>query len=350
MDKISVIIPVYNAENYLKECLNSICNQTYKNLEIICINDGSIDDSLQILEEFSKEDKRIKVFSQENQGTSVARNKGLELACGKYVAFVDADDWLDLSLYEVAVSKINQHKVDIVTWPYIREFEKESKKRKLFKKSEIAFYEQDYQKKFYKKVIGITNEELIDPSELDIMSSTCNKLYPLELIQKEQIRFIDLAQIGTAEDLLFNVQVLAHLHSAYYTEQINYHYRKNNPNSITSVYKVDLYDKWLFLFDLIKKELQKHSFDKDFTDALNNRIALSIVGGGLNIIFSEFDFGTKEKKIREILTCPTYSEAITNLSIKKMPIHWKLFFCFAKKKFALGVTLLLFIIKKIVKK
>lgn len=95
MIKVSVIIPVYNVEKYLEECLDSIINQTLKEIEIICIDDGSTDSSLNVLENYKKKDKRIIVLQQQNLGAGAARNKGLDLARGKYLSFLDADDFLN---------------------------------------------------------------------------------------------------------------------------------------------------------------------------------------------------------------------------------------------------------------
>lgn len=94
--KFSVILPIFNTEKYLKACLDSIINQTYKNLEIICVDDGSTDGSLKILEEYSSKDSRIKIINQQNQGVSAARNVGIDNATGDYVSFVDPDDWVEL--------------------------------------------------------------------------------------------------------------------------------------------------------------------------------------------------------------------------------------------------------------
>lgn len=113
--KISVIIPVYNVEKYLQKCLDSVINQTYKNLEIICINDGSPDNSGKILDEYAKKDSRIIVIHQENAGVSAARNRGLEIVTGEYIAFVDSDDWLEPECYELALNVLeNDKEVDLV--------------------------------------------------------------------------------------------------------------------------------------------------------------------------------------------------------------------------------------------
>ena len=116
---ISVIIPVYNAENFLNECLNSIINQTYENLEIICINDGSTDNSLNILKKFSKKDTRIKIFTTDNCGQGSARNLGLNNASGEYISFIDADDWIRLDTYEILYSKIYQSDLDLLFFQMI---------------------------------------------------------------------------------------------------------------------------------------------------------------------------------------------------------------------------------------
>ena len=100
-NKFSIIVPVYNVEKYLPKCLDSLINQTYKNIEIICINDGATDNSAQILDEYSKNDDRIKIINQENKGVSIARNIGINSATGDYILFVDSDDWLDVHTCEI---------------------------------------------------------------------------------------------------------------------------------------------------------------------------------------------------------------------------------------------------------
>src|SRR3954470_7921673 len=102
--KVSVVIPVYNAEKYITECIESLLNQTLKQCEFIFVNDGSSDNSSQIINEFKKKDNRIILINQENQGVSIARNNGLKAASGEYVGFVDADDYIDCEMYETIYS------------------------------------------------------------------------------------------------------------------------------------------------------------------------------------------------------------------------------------------------------
>ncbi len=115
MPKISIIIPVYNTEQYLKRCLESVCSQTLKDIEIICVNDSSSDNSLALLKEFEKRDNRIKIINlDKNEGASVARNSGLEIARGEYLGFVDSDDTVDLDFYEKLYSKAKSKNADVV--------------------------------------------------------------------------------------------------------------------------------------------------------------------------------------------------------------------------------------------
>ena len=113
--KISVVVPVYNVEKYLRRCLDSICGQTYRNLEIICVNDGSTDGSLAILEEYAARDSRVCIITQQNAGLSAARNTALEHATGEWIAGVDSDDYLDLDAYEYAIAGVDDE-IDIICY------------------------------------------------------------------------------------------------------------------------------------------------------------------------------------------------------------------------------------------
>ena len=113
-ETISVIIPVYNRASFLHRCLDSICNQTYTDLEIITINDGSTDNSLEILTSFASKDKRIKIISQENMGVTACRNTGIGISTGKYLGFVDSDDYIDINFYEKLYQTLKKANADYV--------------------------------------------------------------------------------------------------------------------------------------------------------------------------------------------------------------------------------------------
>lgn len=130
--KISIIIPIYNAEKYLEKCLDSIVKQTYKNIEIICVNDGSKDNSINILSRYNKMDNRIVLINKENNGLSSARNIGLASATGEFVMFVDSDDWIDIDTCEKCLKIMNKYSVDVVMFSYVREYENKSNPKIIF--------------------------------------------------------------------------------------------------------------------------------------------------------------------------------------------------------------------------
>lgn len=119
-DLISVVVPIYNVENYIKKCVDSILSQTYKNLEIILVDDGSPDNCPQICDEYAQKDSRIKVIHKENGGVSSARNIGMENARGKWIAFIDADDWIEEKYFEKMLDRVKTNDADIVLCGYNR--------------------------------------------------------------------------------------------------------------------------------------------------------------------------------------------------------------------------------------
>lgn len=120
---VSVIVPIYNVEAYLERCVISILNQTYENIEVILINDGSTDRSLDLAKRLEKKDKRIVLVSQDNQGLSAARNSGIKIARGEYITFVDSDDWIDKRFVEMAMSYIMENKSDIVSFEFVNAYD-----------------------------------------------------------------------------------------------------------------------------------------------------------------------------------------------------------------------------------
>ena len=117
---ISAIVPAYNVEKYLERCVNSILIQTYENFEIILVDDGSKDQSVEICDKFAQEDNRIKVIHKENGGLSSARNAGMKIAEGKYIVFIDSDDDIEPNMFELMLQAAEENKADFVMTDYIR--------------------------------------------------------------------------------------------------------------------------------------------------------------------------------------------------------------------------------------
>lgn len=216
--KISIIIPVYNAEKYLRQCLDSVVNQTLKEIEILCINDGSTDSSLDILNEYAEQDKRIKVFSQKNSGPATARNVGLDNATGDYLWFIDADDWCELNACEYLYKEIqNFSEIDYVHFgTNIFDNQKKITNKDAYYNLTIV------PEKFINTVISELNEKNISilynlPNEL------WSKLFRKKFISKNKIRFND--ELKNGDDALFSSLAFLKAKSRIYKKECLYNYR-----------------------------------------------------------------------------------------------------------------------------
>lgn len=206
--KISVIIPTYNREKTISACLCSILMQSFENLEIICVDDGSVDGSLKIIEDFAKSDHRIVVLCQKNCGASCARNSGLAAARGEFVNFVDSDDWIDVDTYEIVYQKAKEFDVDIVCWGRM------TKEKYLGPSNEVVLR-------------GIDSVEFLIPKSIHHeRHSVCTKLYKMTMLKQNEILFDVLVHHG--EDILFNMDVIPFTHGILCVNRSFYHYCLSN--------------------------------------------------------------------------------------------------------------------------
>jgi len=223
MKDISIIVPVYNAEMYLVKCLNSLVNQTKKNIEIILVNDGSKDRSLEILQRYAdKYPDMVKVINQENQGQSVARNVGIAAACGKYIAFVDCDDYVNEKMYEILYNKASQGDLDIVACNVNAVYPNKN----LIIESGIDFESKELTKDQKKKLI------------LNMYTVVWNKIYKKELFENKKLLFEPNIWF---EDVLFLYKMIPYLKSVGFVEDILYQYIQRE-SSVTYTYSDKLLD------------------------------------------------------------------------------------------------------------
>ena len=183
MVKVSVIVPVYNGEKYLAQCLDSIINQTLEDIEIICVNDGSNDNSLSILEKYASKDNRIKIISTENNGLGAARNSGLELATGEFIAFVDADDWIDKETYGLLYSKSVSSNLDLLIFQLINYIENNGNLVETDLYNHKCFINHSITEK------SIFNHEDTKEYLFEIPVCAVSKLYKKEFLDKNNLRF-----------------------------------------------------------------------------------------------------------------------------------------------------------------
>ncbi len=218
LPKLSVVIPVYNVESYVEECMDSVIGQSYKNLEIICVNDGSTDKSGPIVEKYSEKDSRVTVINQNNSGVSEARNKGIDRASGEYITFVDPDDRLEPSAYEIAMSHFEKEDVDILVWGY-----------KVF----------PFSGTWYAKA-GSVSDKLYKSDSINAYfnekSSTVvwNKIYKSSLIKNNSIHFKKGLKYG--EDIHFNLLIFPKAKNIKFIPDKLYNYRVKREGSATTAF------------------------------------------------------------------------------------------------------------------
>lgn len=344
---ISIIVPVYNTENYLEKCLYSLVNQTYKNIEIIIIDDGSPDNSMNIIQKFVLADNRVKVISQKNQGLSGARNTGMNNANGDYIMFIDSDDWIEIDTCEKAINASEKYNADVVFWSYIKEFSDSQKDNYLFDKTEIIWSEKNINQ-LSRRMVGLVGDELANPQSIDNLVTAWGKLYKKSVIG--DVRFTDTKIIGT-EDALFNIEVFLEINSAVYIPDLLSHYRKDNESSLTHNYKKKLVSRWREMYSRIKFLLDRNDMSREYYDALKNRICFGLIGLGINLAEDKkMSFKEKKKEIYNILSMKHYQIALKDLDFSYLPIQWKVFFKLAKNNNALLLLWLLEIMDYLRKK
>ena len=227
-EKITVIVPVYNVENYLEKCLDSLINQTYKNLEIIVINDGSTDNSGEICQEYAQKDNRIVYVEKENGGLSEARNVGLDKMTGSYVTFIDSDDWAELDYVEILYKKIIEYQADISVGNYYS-----------YNEDEETYYFHIYGDSYYEKVYDNISifENLYESQEMKSFAliSAWGKLYKAKLF--DYLRF-EKGKLG--EDGYFNQKMYLSVNKVVYLNKGLYAYRQRS-GSITNTWT----EKWM---------------------------------------------------------------------------------------------------------
>ncbi|HBG49140.1 MAG TPA: hypothetical protein DDW90_06490 [Cyanobacteria bacterium UBA9971] len=217
--KVSVIIPIYNAENTLEKCLDSIINQTLSDIEIILVDDGSTDKSLEIIQKYEQQDSRIKLIHQKNNGASAARNAGLKIAEGEYISFVDSDDWIDKKMYEELIEQANAYNSPNA----IRTHHYSVTKTGTF--TTIAF---SYLNKENKKAVLTDNlKEIMKTS----FHSSCYGLWKKSLLDKYNLFFAK--DIHNGSDILFTWQALIYSKEILLVFKPYYYYNLATPFSLT---------------------------------------------------------------------------------------------------------------------
>ena len=331
--KYSIIIPVYNVENTLKRCLESVINQTYKNLEIICVNDGSKDKSLEILREYEKKDNRIIVIDKKNGGLASARNSGLEIFSGDIVTFIDSDDWYELDCIE-SINKIfeeNQN-LDLCRSNY---FLTDGENEKTNNEQQIYDGELELNIQYKKEILN-------NMYKGKIQSFSWLLFINKDIIKKEKIFFNN--KVTFMEDIEFFTRLIFKIKNIYFSNKPKLYYYYNI-NGLTKSHK-----------NLAKKSISINELRNNIVKTLleNNEKNLSKVANSIyfkfivEMIFELYITEKNKNNIQEILELIFKEEKFNNFDMKELNIYYKLFlYSLKNKKYKWNIYL--FNIKKFLK-
>ena len=286
-NKVSIIMPVYNVSEKLNKSLNSLINQTYSNIEILLINDGSTDNSGEVCDKYAQNDNRIKVVHKKNGGVSSARNIGLEIATGKYIMFVDSDDYTDEKSCEVMVKAIEKYDVDMV----------------------VSSYNTVYNGKVVKHICPEKVYNSVESMKDDFrliyldcfLNSPWNKLFKKEHITKgfdENMRYF--------EDYYFVLDYMDNIRNLVTIDTPLYYYIEDTGNSLTKVFREDTFDVFPKIY-LRQKEFCHKYFGNEFDNELKSSLLYGFYNTAQKLIYSK---GIKDNKIK------TLNNWLNNTTIK----------------------------------
>lgn len=263
MRKISIIVPVYNTEKYLPQCMESLLSQSYSNIEIIAVNDGSQDNSLDLLQNYAEMDSRIRIINKKNEGLACARNYGTKAASGEYISFIDSDDWVDESMFQKINTVIEASTPEIVCFL-----------TDCYSESEEKFYEEKYYNNFLtaehiEDGRCFSRHELKRNWMLHFHAMSCTKVYKMEFLRQNKIVFPP----GLCfEDNVFFVNCFLKAQKIVLLREKFYKYRLNRENSITSAGGARYFDIFKIV-DLVEKLLVENNvFDELKQDFINYKI------------------------------------------------------------------------------
>ncbi|WP_103977634.1 glycosyltransferase family 2 protein [Lysinibacillus sphaericus] len=322
MPLLSIIVPIYNVELYLQQCVDSILRQTFEDFELILVNDGSTDNSPNICDEYAARDARIIVVHKENGGLVSARKAGLSIAKGKYIGYVDSDDWIEADMYQALCDAAQAFNVDIVICDIIENYlDYEVRSTQIVKP---GLYRKDRMiKEVYPMMLYAGRYY-----QFGLFPSVSNKIFKKSLLEKFQFRVDD--QIRMGEDVACTYPSLLNAKSIYLLDkQYLYHYRKN-PSSMTASYDQKFFEKILVLY----KHLRGLSPAPYFANQLQYYLTYLVIAGVHNEFHRENKKSLREKRVflKKMLKHRDINEVLQAICPNTLPFKVKIITVLLKRQ------------------
>lgn len=328
--KVSVIVPIYNVEKYLRRCLGSLINQTIKDIEIILVDDESPDLCPQICDEIASTDSRVKVVHKKNQGLGYARNSGLEIATGEYVYFVDSDDYLAENAVELLYKEAIAKKLDICFGGIVSENEDGVQSNNVSPFAGRSFTQPEITTVVLKGMLGAAPSANKDA---DVRMSAWQGIYKREFIEKNMLRFPS-ERMFISEDIIFHLDTLPKAESLGYISECVYYHIVDNGDSLTHRYNPERFKKVCVLYN---EEVRRIGFIANNEGMVERaqRLYLGNVRVCLKQIVSQQEklgVATIKKEIKKIVYDPTLQKVLSAYDYKKNPMAQRVMSFLLKKR------------------
>lgn len=337
MEKVvSVVIPVYNVEAYLDRCLNSVVNQSYRDLEIILVDDGSTDNCPALCDAWARRDSRIKVIHKENAGLGMARNTGIENAAGKYICFFDSDDYVAPQILERAVSLSEKENADITVFGMAKMSAKGELRNEFVPQTDKAVFRgREVQDIFLPDLI---NSSSGDAAVKNVSLSMCVCLFRRELIERSGWRLVSEREI-ISEDSYSLMRLYKDVQCVTVLPEVGYYYC-NNQTSLTQMYRADRFEKIKqFYFKAV--ELQEElGYSKKIKERLGRLFLAFIVGAMKQIAVSDRSWRERLRDIETVIRDELVQKILHTLDIQCYGIKIRFLFSAMRRKMVLPTLLL----------
>lgn len=335
---IDIIIPVYNAEEYLVDCINTLLTQHYSDIHIILIDDGSTDSSGEICDEFASRYSSISSYHQLNRGVSQARNLGLSKATSDYFTFVDADDMVTNDYIESAAVELHKNHPDILITSYIKRYSNKKIRINVFGLDTCLFNNEEIKLQPLRRLFGPLNTELVHPLKVDNLSPVWAKFYRRDCCK--DVRFLDMNKIYS-EDTWFNIQCFLMASSCEYFPDISYIYSKQNTRSLVHQYDSNLVVEYRNLYSLMEKAILQYQLPIYYLECLRNRQVINLLTVLRNICQSSLSLYKQVEIVSGVLNSDYYRQSLKNFPVEQLPIIYRLFYGLCKQRCAIFACLVL---------
>jgi glycosyltransferase involved in cell wall biosynthesis len=327
MPKVSIVVPVYNVEKYLEECVESLRNQTLQDIEIILVDDESPDNCPVMCDHYAEMDSRIKVVHKKNGGLGFARNSGLEVATGEYVAFTDSDDYEEPETYETLTKIAEEGECDVVYYSFSNRY--------MSLVGERIYEGTEQVRELMLNIIANPPEGALDRN---MQVSSCLGLYRRDILEKNHIRFHSEREL-ISEDLIFNIDGLDKARKIAVTNHKLYYYRITN-NSLTQKVRIDRHKKNKLFYQYLNKRFEDMGFAEEGW-LRSTRLFIGYTRTTiLQICKSDLSYMEKRRWVLDICREQDWKPLIKRYPYKKLPLKYRLFLEFVVRQLFLPLWLM----------